>query len=989
MSSFAQKGPGGVGDSSNNGLWLRADSFSSYGSVSSWKDTSGNNNNAGQTAPTKQPISHSTSNLNGMPIVRFDGASGVTNGDEMAVPDADILDGTAGISYFVALRPNNLNASPRGILGKRISSGNTYNYSYTWFFWQTPQNLYVDLQTQDDRFYTNETFSNNINYILSYTFDGSLVSSERSKIYNEMNLIRTSNETSTMIENSNQPLAIAALNVGYGTYLGADFAEIIHYNYTVTEVERIIINNYLSAKYNITLTNNDFYDEDTTGENFDFKVAGIGQASDGSNHTDSQGSGIIRINTPSALSNDTFLFWGEDVKNANYNFSSSAATNYNERLDTKWRVSKRNNLGTVTLSLKASDITFNSPDGCNALKLIVSNSSTFATKTSYDLVLSGGVYTATGVTFNDNDYFTLEYKDLIVLDGTTFYNGAGTSNAPNTTDGCYKLLVKNTATGSLTLTENANVREVEVETGGILSTASNILLQVTNGIQNNGDIRLVGNSQLIQTHGGTNLNTGSGNLYVDQKANTSNFYQSGYWSSPVRKAGTAIGIDFAINDVLKDGSVATASTSSVGEAVDIDFIVGYDGDASSSPIKISKRWLAKLIDAPDWTRYLDPTSAVLKPTYGWNMKSVGATFTFKGLPNDGTYTSTITKDNYSLLGNPYPSALDSEAFIADNLSAINGTLYLYNSASDNTHVRGSYTGTYTTIVSRVTIGGGIYLPIGQAFFVTREADGSGTVTFQNSQRTITDVSDTASILAKSNQKNKYKSEYSFPLLRLGFSVEIDSDFTYKRQLAVAFRNLTQGYENGFDGEMFDQKPSDLGLIVKDRELPFVISTVEEFNNEIEIPLILVLDKNRKVTFNIDALENFDEASIFLNDRLENKFYNLSEEKVVLDLIQGTYSNRFFITFKKETLSLNDDVFNENFNVYQNDISKELVINNLGEQTINRITLYSLTGKKILKLEKDVLLNNEIRIKTNKISTSLYVIKIKTEQGVTSKKVFIR
>nr|WP_284041512.1 T9SS type A sorting domain-containing protein [Polaribacter sp. Z014] len=189
--------------------------------------------------------------------------------------------------------------------------------------------------------------------------------------------------------------------------------------------------------------------------------------------------------------------------------------------------------------------------------------------------------------------------------------------------------------------------------------------------------------------------------------------------------------------------------------------------------------------------------------------------------------------------------------------------------------------------------------------------------------------------------------------------------------------------------MFDQKPSDLGLIVKDRELPFVISTVEEFNNEIEIPLILVLDKNRKVTFNIDALENFDEASIFLNDRLENKFYNLSEEKVVLDLIQGTYSNRFFITFKKETLSLNDDVFNENFNVYQNDISKELVINNLGEQTINRITLYSLTGKKILKLEKDVLLNNEIRIKTNKISTSLYVIKIKTEQGVTSKKVFIR
>ena len=76
-------------------------------------------------------------------------------------------------------------------------------------------------------------------------------------------------------------------------------------------------------------------------------------------------------------------------------------------------------------------------------------------------------------------------------------------------------------------------------------------LTATNGIINNGDIRLVGNSQLVQTHTGTSLITGTGNLYVDQTASTVNEFNSGYWSSPVRKSGTAIGTNYTINDVLK------------------------------------------------------------------------------------------------------------------------------------------------------------------------------------------------------------------------------------------------------------------------------------------------------------------------------------------------------------------------------------------------------------------------------------------------------
>ena len=57
---------------------------------------------------------------------------------------------------------------------------------------------------------------------------------------------------------------------------------------------------------------NDFYDNDNAGNgNYDFDVAGIGQASDGTNHTDAQSS-IVRINNPAGLANGEFYIWGHD-----------------------------------------------------------------------------------------------------------------------------------------------------------------------------------------------------------------------------------------------------------------------------------------------------------------------------------------------------------------------------------------------------------------------------------------------------------------------------------------------------------------------------------------------------------------------------------------------------------------------------------------------------------------------------------------------------
>lgn len=215
----------------------------------------------------------------------------------------------------------------------------------------------------------------------------------------------------------------ASHRFGLGDNFNGNMTEVIIFRSKINTAQRIIIDNYLTAIYNQSLASTDFYDEDTSGGNFDHKVAGIGQASDGTNHTDSQGTGIIRINTPSNLENNEYLFWGEDLINANYDFSAVAAPSKRHRLDSKWRVSETGDVGTVNFNVNASDIDLSgSPTGI--LKLVRSTVSDFSTVIEeYYLTLSGGVYSTT-ISFDDNDYFTLEVVPTSDLSLTKTVNNA-------------------------------------------------------------------------------------------------------------------------------------------------------------------------------------------------------------------------------------------------------------------------------------------------------------------------------------------------------------------------------------------------------------------------------------------------------------------------------------------------------------------------------------------------------------------------------------
>ena len=977
-----QKGPGGVGN--NNGasilrFWYDAstESYANGDLVGAVSDLSGYGNNL-TAATTERPVFTATT-------------AAINNFSSFFFNLDDELETTyqgntnENMSFFIVINPT----SDRGLnIALQHGGRNTIGFS--------PSNNYTDFVGGSNH---TSTSTNSGSWVIhSKTFANS--GTNRLKFF--VNNNNTDNFTHT-IQNRTSNTWIGGHGTGGGTGLKGSIAEVFKFTKTITTAERIITENYLSAKYNIALTTNDFYDEDTSGEDYDFNVAGIGQASDGSSHTDSQGTGIIRINTPSTLSNDDFLFWGEDELAADYEFSSSLATGYVERIDTQWRVSKRNDLGTVSVSVSASDIDISSKQSCAPLQLAVSSSATFATKTTYNFVLSGGVYTATGVSFSDNDYFTLEYVDTIVLDDTTAYNGAGASNVPNTSDDCFKLLVKSSADGTPSLTENADVREVEVETGGKLMLDTNIRLQVTNNIQLDGEIRLVGSSQLIQTHSGASQISGSGNLFIDQDSDLVSVYRYNFWSSPVNN-----GAGYSVETVMKDGSVPT---SAVSLAPNLNFTTDFDG--STAPLTLSSYWIYGFLNGDsreDWSQKFE--TGTFNTGEGYILKSPGAAqnYTFKGIPNDGDYSFVIDADKTSLLGNPYPSAIDANQLFIDSSNL--ATLYFWQHTNEQTtgvnnegHFLSNYIGGYsyrnatmgtaadTNISGTAGLGTetynapGRYIPVGQGFFVETASGVSATVNFNNGQRFFeTESGD--SFFFKTNRKKRKVIEY--PILKFGFEAKnLEGNYIHS-QVGISFsEGRTFGLETGFDSRKSQIKDSDIYFEFEENTSKLVIAGVQEISEELLVPITLKIGTTDTVFLMLDEKQNIDQP-VFIYDSFEDVYYDLALP-IALNLEQNTYFNRFYITFNNITLSKKEELFNDKFNVYTDVSNQKIIIETFNNNVlVSKISLYDLTGKEILNVKEKKGLNdtNKIVMNTGKLAASIYFVKISTNKGVVSKKIVL-
>ncbi|MCK4464669.1 MAG: hypothetical protein KAU83_03070, partial [Bacteroidales bacterium] len=460
-SSYAQTGPGGVGNSTSNIVWLVGDSLASLSdgdNITTWPDGSGNANDLSQPNAIFTPV-YKVNILNGKPVVRFN----KDNGRIRRTSFADFP--TTQITTFIV----NKNAEN----GDGMFSYASTAHNNDFLLYNSP-NLRVYRAANFNS--TGLAINNDSWNIIDVTWrnsDGAVAVWLNGAVSYTGTLA-----TGTSIT-QNGCLAIAgeqdAVDGGYdaGQAHFGDFAEIIVYNLSLNSAQRIIVTNYLAAKFNldISASGNDYFSFEATHS---YGLAGIGREDASNNHTTAMSSNILQISNPGALDADKeYLLFGHDTCNIS-GWTTTEAPNSGvniQRLAREWRLDETGELGTLTFTIDTS-LFPSRPAGYTKFVLLVDADGDFSTGASVyemsspgsdeffevgNINISSGDYIAVGTviptvefdtdtqsdfeTNNANLTIQLNYISLVNVD-VDYYTTDGTAIAP----GDYTAVPATTAT---------------------------------------------------------------------------------------------------------------------------------------------------------------------------------------------------------------------------------------------------------------------------------------------------------------------------------------------------------------------------------------------------------------------------------------------------------------------------------------------------------------------------------------------------------------
>lgn len=355
LRTVAQTGPGGVGDAATNKVWLdasRLTGFNNGGKVNQWADASGNNWHGVQGSMVNQPT-YVANGLNNKPVVNFNRTQGnqffdITNagiGTDVMSNSNTIMTvvriNSAGVNNYQAIAVQQgfhtglTTYGPTGAEGIATSQyvGGTVsapatgsNNSFVSFGGSTPPGSWNMAAMQNSETAAGTTVSLFIN-----GSPNGQQSSPRQMSTFAFNLFRVG---------AAQPSGL------WHGGLNGDIAEVILYNVSLNSAKRIIVENYLSAKYNLPIANK--YYSDNTHYNQD--VQGIGTTDGVSKHSQAaSGKGLVLTEANGSLdASNEFVFAGHN-SSANALVNADPGSTGGQRWQRSWLVHK-----TGTLDAKLS-----------------------------------------------------------------------------------------------------------------------------------------------------------------------------------------------------------------------------------------------------------------------------------------------------------------------------------------------------------------------------------------------------------------------------------------------------------------------------------------------------------------------------------------------------------------------------------------------------------------------------------------------------------
>lgn len=163
----------------------------------------------------------------------------------------------------------------------------------------------------------------------------------------------------------------------------------------------------------------------------------------------------------------------------------------------------------------------------------------------------------------------------------------------------------------------------------------------------------------------------------------------------------------------------------------------------------------------------------------------------------------------------------------------------------------------------------------------------------------------------------------------------------------------------------------------------------DVNDEIPLGYRVALDGTFTIKIGkTDGLLN--NQTVFLEDKLTNSVFNLKEGNYTFTTAAGTFDDRFVLLYTDKTLSTEDIVLNDGITVlYSNNYKTLIIRNNVKEATVNSVSLYNMAGQNIANWDVKGREQTSIQIPIKNLPSEIYIVKVKTTKGESSKKIIIK
>jgi hypothetical protein len=409
----------------------------------------------------------------------------------------------------------------------------------------------------------------------------------------------------------------------------------------------------------------------------------------------------------------------------------------------------------------------------------------------------------------------------------------------------------------------------------------------------------------------------------------------------------------------------------------------------------------------------------MKGTSGIFPASAQQNYVFAGKPNNGIIGLTIGLNQTYLVGNPYPSALDADEFIKDNIkdgdgraatNIFNGALYFWDHFGGQTHILGQYVGGYATY----TLMGGVvamsndpltanngsngvktpkrFIPVAQGFFIGTGTNAAlttnnpnlstpvtgGSITFKNSQRAFKVESVANSIFLRTQEDLQTTNTDTDERQKIRLIFESPAQ-SYRQILVGTDDNASNGFDIGYDAPMIDLNNDDFFWNIDSNK--FIIQAVSNFDSNQIIPIGIKTSVEGLSTIKILGLENVAETTgLFIHDNQTGTDHNLRTDDFSISLPIGDYNDRFSLRFIGQSLGVND--FNQNNPIIYFTNNDNLL--NIKNQKLNinlkKVTVYNILGQFISSYNIENINQENIQILINNIVSGTYIVKVTSEDN---------